>query len=145
MQILEINSAAGEVAEPLWLARAEAVHRELRPKIPSPYVAAMAAIFRDGGRLCAAVDDEAVLGVALYRVYADTFNGKKCYVDDLVTTEGRRSSGVGHALIEHLAARARACGCVNLVLDSGTQRTQAHKFYFREGFVIPSFNFRKAL
>lgn len=145
MQILEINDAAGELAEPLWLARAETVHRELRPQIPSPYAAAMAAIFRDGGRLCVAVDGEAVLGVALYRVYADTFNGKKCYVDDLVTTEGRRSAGVGHALIEHLAARARACGCGNLVLDSGTQRTQAHKFYFREGFVIPSFNFKKAL
>jgi hypothetical protein len=28
-------------------------------------------------------------------------------------------------------------------LDSGTHRTRAHKFYFREGFIIPSFAFRK--
>lgn len=145
MQIIEVNDVAGQLVEPLWLARAEAVHRELRPQIPTPYAEAMEAIFRDGGRLCVATEGDEVLGVALYRVYADTFNGKRCYVDDLVTTEKRRSSGVGHALIEHLAGRARALGCDNLVLDSGTQRTAAHKFYFREGFVIPSFNFKKAL
>jgi len=30
-------------------------------------------------------------------------------------------------------------------LDSGTQRTQAHKFYFREGMVVTSFHFAKKL
>ena len=30
-------------------------------------------------------------------------------------------------------------------LDSGTHRTQAHKFYFREGLVLNSFHFAKAL
>ncbi len=39
----------------------------------------------------------------------------------------------------HLEAVARKLGANGLVLDSGTQRTQAHKFYFREGFVIPVF------
>jgi hypothetical protein len=32
-----------------------------------------------------------------------------------------------------------------LALDSGTQRTDAHRFYFREGLVIPAFCFRKTL
>ena len=35
---------------------------------------------------------------------------------------------------------ARTC-----VLDSGTHRPQAHKFYFREGMVITSFSFKKPL
>jgi hypothetical protein len=35
--------------------------------------------------------------------------------------------------------------CDVLALDSGTQRTDAHRFYFREGMVIPSFCFRKNL
>jgi GNAT superfamily N-acetyltransferase len=143
--IIEINDAAGHVVEPRWLARAEAVHRELRPQLPADYVSALQAVFRDGGRLCVAAQDQNVLGVALYRAYADTYNGRKLYVDDLVTTEQRRSAGVGHALLEHLMTRARALGCANLVLDSGTQRTRAHQFYFREGFVIPSFNFKKAV
>ncbi len=145
MNIIELNDEQGRLLEPAWLARAEAVHRELRPQLPADYRAKMEAVFREGGRVCIATQSERVLGVALYRVYEDTVNGRKCYVDDLVTAEGARSQGVGHALIEHLAQRARASGCSNLMLDSGTQRTQAHKFYFREGFVIPSFNFKKAL
>lgn len=145
MEIIEINDAGGSLAQPHWLALAEGVHRELRPQIPADYVAAMNAIFLDGGRLCVAVEGEEVLGLALYRAYADTFSGRKFYVDDLVTTERRRSAGVGQALMRHLEARARALGCSNLILDSGTQRVRAHRFYFREGLVIPAFNFKKAL
>ena len=36
-------------------------------------------------------------------------------------------------------------GCDTFSLDSGTQRTQAHKFYFREGMTINSFHFSKTL
>jgi hypothetical protein len=47
--------------------------------------------------------------------------------------------------MEHLQELARAAGCEAYTLDSGTQRTQAHKFYFREGMVVSSFHFRKPL
>jgi hypothetical protein len=40
---------------------------------------------------------------------------------------------------------ARESGCANFNLDSGTQRQQAHKFYFREGLVVTSFHFAKPL
>jgi hypothetical protein len=36
-------------------------------------------------------------------------------------------------------------GCDTFALDSGTQRQQAHKFYFREGLTIPAFHFSKSL
>jgi GNAT superfamily N-acetyltransferase len=62
-----------------------------------------------------------------------------------VTDQQCRSRGVGHAMIEWLAEAARHAGCSGLSLDSGTQRTQAHKFYFREEFVITSFHFNKPL
>lgn len=42
-------------------------------------------------------------------------------------------------------AIARESGCSGLVLDSGVQRTRAHRFYFREGFVIHAYNFGKPL
>jgi hypothetical protein len=38
---------------------------------------------------------------------------------------------------------ARSRGCNGMELDSGTHRTRAHRFYFREGFLITSFAFRK--
>jgi GNAT superfamily N-acetyltransferase len=66
-------------------------------------------------------------------------------VDDLVTAGARRSLGVGHALMQWLEQRARDLACVALVLDSGTQRTRAHRFYFREGLAVVCFNFSKDL
>jgi hypothetical protein len=143
MQLVAITDDAGTVLEAGWLARAEAVHRQLRPHLPAEYANKMRRVFADGGRMVVATDAANVVGVAVYRIYQDTFSGIKCYVDDLVTDEQRRSRGVGHALIEWLAETAVRAGCGGLQLDSGTQRTAAHKFYFRESFVIPSFHFHR--
>lgn len=145
MQLVAITDDAGRVLEAGWLARAEAVHRQLRPQLPADYADKMRRVFADGGRMIVATDAASVVGVAVYRIYQDTFNGIKCYVDDLVTDELHRSHGVGHALIDWLAEAARRAGCSGLSLDSGSQRTQAHKFYFREEFVITSFHFNKPL
>jgi GNAT superfamily N-acetyltransferase len=128
-----------------WLLRAEAIHRELRPTLQADYPAQMEGIFEDGGKMTIATDGEDVLAVAVYRIYRDTFSGTKCYVDDLVCTSTRRSQGVGKALLDWLQTEARRCGARNLILDSGTQRTQAHRFYFREGLVVECFNFRISL
>ena len=95
--------------------------------------------------MCVVVEGALVVGVAVFRYYENTFSGRKFYVDDLVTDEAFRSGGIGHAMLAFLEKLARGRGCDSLELDSGTQRTRAHKFYFREGFVIPAFVFRKDL
>ncbi len=143
MKIVEVFTQDGQVAGTEWLARAEGVHRQLRPHLPADYATKMARVLADA-RMALAVKDDAVLGLAVYRWHENTFDGLKFYIDDLVTDEARRSEGVGHALIAHLEEVARKLGAGGLVLDSGAQRTQAHKFYFREGFVIPAFNFKKS-
>ena len=86
-----------------------------------------------------------VLGLAVWRSAENTFAGRYMYIDDLVTDQGRRSSGVGQRLLARCEELARAMGCVELVLDSGVQRADAHRFYFRERFSISAFNFRKSL
>lgn len=143
MKIVEVLVQDGRVVGAEWLAQAEGVHRQLRPNLPADYAAKMARVLLDA-RMVLAVKDDAVLGLAVYRWHENTFDGLKFYIDDLVTDEVRRSEGVGHALIEYLEQVAKKLGANGLVLDSGTQRTQAHKFYFREGFVIPAFNFKKS-
>jgi GNAT superfamily N-acetyltransferase len=143
MKIVEVYAENGELAGAEWLARAEPVHRQLRPHLPADYAGKMARVLTDA-RMALAVKDNAVLGLAVYRWHENTFDGLKFYIDDLVTDEARRSGGVGHALVAHLERVARKLGASGLVLDSGTQRTQAHKFYFREGFVVPAFNFKKS-
>ena len=145
MKLVHVTDDAGAVVEPAWLKRAEGVHRQLRTALPPDYVSKMGRVFAGGARMCIATEGSAVLGVAVYRISENTFEGLHLYVDDLVTDEKQRSRGVGRSLMEHLQGLARAADCEATTLDSGTQRTQAHKFYFREEMVVTSFHFRKPL
>lgn len=144
MQLIEVTDESGAVREPEWLARSERVHRQLRPHLVD-YAASLGRVFASGGRMLIAADDGSVLGVAVYRISENTAFGRNLYVDDLVTDEAQRSTGVGHALIEWLERHARAAACAMLHLDSGTQRKSAHRFYLRERFEISSFHFNKSL
>ena len=145
MEILEITDDRGAVVARDWLRKAETVHRQLRTALPREYEAKMRRVFEGGGRMCVAVEHGEVAGVAVYRAYENTWAGKLLYVDDLVTDEPRRSSGVGRALLAHLERKARDGGLETLCLDSGTHRHDAHRFYFREGMVVTSFHFVKKL
>lgn len=143
LRIVQITDAQRQVQEPQWLAAAERVHRQLRPQLPADYVDKMHRVFRDGGEMCLVVRDERVAGVAVFREFENTHIGRRFYVDDLVTDESERSTGAGRALIEYLGKVARDRDCPGLDLESGTHRTRAHRFYFREDFFITAFSFRK--
>jgi GNAT superfamily N-acetyltransferase len=145
MRIVDVTDGDGRVVEPLWLGRAEGVHRQLRTALPSDYSERLAQVFANGGRLAVATEGEMVLGVALWRLVENTYEGRRLYVDDLVTDESQRSRGIGKLLLGHLERKARQLDCDVLALDSGAQRAAAHKFYFREGMHIPGFCFRKNL
>jgi len=143
MQVIRVTDDDHQVVAPDWLGRAESVHRQLRPHLQQDYRAQMQAIFASGGEMCVAVRDQQVVGVAVFRSYDNTHAGRKFYVDDLVTDEKQRSGGVGRALLAYLEQLARSRRCSGIELDSGTHRARAHAFYFREGFFITSFAFRK--
>ena len=145
MRVIPVTDDAGAVTDRQWLARAESVHRQLRPQLPTEYAARLAEIFANGTRLAVVVDDAAVVSVALWRLIENTAEGRRLYVDDLVSDEARRSQGAGKMMLDWLAAKATALRCDVLALDSGVQRQHAHRFYFRAGMHIPSFCFRKAL
>lgn len=145
MRIVEICDAAGRIVAPEWLARAESVHRQLRPALPPDYAERIAQVLAAGARMCVLAEAESVVCVALWRIIENTCEGRRLYVDDLVSDESRRSRGAGKAMLDWLEARARQSGCGVLALDSGVQRSRAHHFYFREGMQIPAFCFRKGL
>jgi GNAT superfamily N-acetyltransferase len=123
------------------------VLRELRPHLDAD---TFRRIYQEGHpqglRFTAAMDTSgACVGVAGWRLVANTSSVRKLYVDDLVTTASARSSGVGARLLEELEQRARAAGCSALALDSGVQRHAAHRFYFRERMHVVGYHFIKPL
>lgn len=145
MKVVAVTDAKGGVVEAALLAAAEGVHRQLRPHLPADYAGRMAQVFAGGGEMAVALDGERVVGVAVFRLLEKTFTGRELYCDDLVTDEAQRSRGAGRAMIAYMEEVARGRGCDVLALDSGTQRQQAHRFYFREGLVIGAYHFSKGL
>ena len=145
MKVISITNAVHEIIELEWLTHSEVVHRQLRPQLPSDYVGRMREVFAGGADMAVCVRDAKVCGVTVFRILEKTYSGRELYCDDLVSDETLRSTGVGHALIAYMEQVANERGCDCLALDSGTQRQQAHKFYFREGLTIPAFHFSKQL
>ena len=123
------------------------VLRELRPHLtPESFAAIYAEGYPQGLRFTAVTGDGgAVLGIAGWRIVANTNAGRMLYVDDLVTAEAARSTGVGGTLLGELAKRAGAAGCTALELDSGVHRWDAHRFYFRERMAITAHHFGRQL
>lgn len=142
MKIIDLEPGDSRLTEDLL-----PVLLELRPHLTEElFLGIVAEGGPQGLRFTAAYDaDGACVGAAGWRVVANTYLIRKLYVDDLVTTAASRSGGVGHALLAHLEEHARAAGCTALTLDSGTQRTDAHRFYFRERLAVTAFNFEKPL
>lgn len=131
--------------DPRWDS-ALPVLQELRPHLDAVALRAVHAEGRaQGYRFLGAFDGDACVGVAGWRLLWTAFAGRKLYVDDLVTATSERSTGVGYALLTELERRAREAGCSVLDLDSGVQRHDAHRFYFREGMHISSHHFTKRL
>lgn len=96
---------------------------------------------RGGYRIMALFDAGECRAVAGFRVMTSFAHGRFLYVDDLATAERWRSQGYGELVEERLREVARAEGCEQIRLDSGVQRRRAHRFYFRRGYSIESFNF----
>lgn len=120
---------------------------QLRPNLPlDDYLKTVKRMQQsDGYQLAAVFDEGFVRAVAGYRFMEMLYSGKILYVDDLNTDERHRSKGYGKVLLDWLKAEARVQGCGQLHLDSGVQREQTHRFYFREELTINCYHFRVML
>ena len=124
------------------IARCFFVMAQLRPHlVESGFVARVRRMQAEGFHLAFLEEAGAVRAVAGYRYYEKLFSGRNLYVDDLVTDSGARSRGHGRRILAWLTDEARAHGCVQLELDSGVQRSDAHRFYFRERLHVSAFHF----
>jgi GNAT superfamily N-acetyltransferase len=145
MEIVRVTDNQGKVINEALLASSETVHRQLRPQIPGNYVERMKEVFATGAEMAVAVEAGQVCGVTVFRITLNTMVGRKIYSEDLVADANTTVKGVGKALMDFVKQEGRDRGCVSIELESGTQREQAHRFYFREGFTIKAFGFKQPL
>ena len=58
----------------------------------------------------------------------------EAWIPELVVKESARARGLGKALLSRAEDAARARGCWGMSLESANWRTDAHRFYEREGW-----------
>ena len=115
---------------------------QLRPHlVEAGFVTRVRRMQAEGFHLARLEEDGTVCAVAGYRFHEKLFSGRTLYVDDLVSATTRRSQGHGARLLAWLVAQAKARDCDLFELDSGVQRFDAHRFYFRERMKISSYHF----
>jgi len=107
------------------------------PTDMAPYVAALEEITADPAATVLVAEEEgAVLGmcqVITFRHLQQT--GGRCAEIESMHVDGRyRSHGVGTILLAAAIEWARAKGCYRVQLTSNKARTDAHRFYLRNGF-----------
>ena len=125
-----------------------AVMHQLRPHlVADTYGALIRELMQTRGYRLAALLDEAgeVRAVAGYHLDRMLYCDRLLLLNDFVTDERLRSRGYGRQLLTWLKDEARAHGCTQLQLISNVRREDAHRFYYREGFVIAAFHFQTVL
>ena len=78
-------------------------------------------------------------------VQTNFYHKRHLYVFDLVTDEKHRGKKHGEEMLEYLHTYAKTAMCENIVLSSGFEKEEAHKFYETNGFLKKSFVFKKTI
>ncbi len=71
--------------------------------------------------------------------------GKVAQIESVRVRRDLRGRGLGETLVRDAIARARAAGCSRVQLTSNQDRSDAHRFYERLGFVASHTGFKLAL
>ncbi len=123
-----------------------AVLLELRPHLlQATFVATIQQMQEEGYQLAYIEEEGSVMSAIGFRYLQFLYNGKHLYIDDLSTLPGCRGKGYGESLLKYVEELAITKGYKTVTLDSGHQRTTAHRLYLNQGFNIVAHHFSKSL
>jgi GNAT superfamily N-acetyltransferase len=134
------------ITELVQIWRCAPVLRELRTALTEEEIVRRVQLQIDQGYCLVCVQiGESVQSVAGYRMMQNLHYGKFLYVDDLVTRADGKRNGFAGRLLDWLWEQARDQGCSALVLDSGVQRFEAHRFYLQHRMDIVAHHFVRSV
>lgn len=98
-----------------------------------------------GYRCIAAVENGKYLGVCGFWQGTRFWCGDFIDLDNLVVDENHRGKNIGKKLVGWVENLAKELGCTLAGLDCYVTFDDAHRFYFREGYIIKGYHFIKTL
>ena len=91
------------------------------------------------------MDGDKLITYAGVNIQTNFYHKRHLFVFDLVTDEKYRGQKYGKMMLDYLVDYAKVGMCENIVLSSGFEKEDAHRFYDSNGFVKKSFVFLKAI
>ena len=85
------------------------------------------------------------IALAGYWINTKLYCGRYAELDNVIVTANHRDRGVGRLLCQQIEAEAIRQGCKTVLLDAYVENSKAHRFYFREGYIIRGYHFLKKL
>lgn len=122
------------------------VMKTLRPHLEeSAFLSTIREMIGEGYMLAFIEKDNEAVSAIGFRYLQFLYNGKHIYIDDLSTLPEGRGKGYAGKLLDYVFDYAKQKGYNVVTLDSGYQRSDAHRLYLNKGFTIDSHHFGKKL
>jgi len=91
------------------------------------------------------MDEDKLITYSGVNIQTNFYHKRHLYVFDLVTDEKYRGQKYGKMMLDYLVDYAKVGMCENIVLSSGFEKENAHRFYDSNGFIQKSFVFLKSI
>lgn len=88
---------------------------------------------------------ENLIGVAGTWITERLYSGKQIELDHVAIKETHHSKGYGKKLLNLIEKWAKEIGCQTVELNTYTQNTRSHKFYYEKEYKILGFHFQKKI
>ncbi len=124
-----------------------ALGHQLNPDIPvatlETYLEEMFAL--DTYHCFGLYEGETLIGISSGWITVRFYSGKQLEIDNVIIDAAARSKGIGAQFMQLVEEWAAAHDCKTVELNAYVQNSDAHRFYFREGYRILGFHFQKKI
>jgi GNAT superfamily N-acetyltransferase len=90
-------------------------------------------------------ENEELLGVSSGWITVRLYSGKQLELDNVIVNPLIQSKGLGSTFIKLIENWAKENDCKTVELNTYTQNSRSHKFYFNQGDQILGFHFQKEI
>jgi len=90
-------------------------------------------------------ENEQLLAISSGWITVRLYSGKQLEIDNVIVNPLIQSKGIGSKFIKLIEDWAKENDCMTVELNTYTQNSRSHKFYFNQGYHILGFHFQKQI
>lgn len=132
-------------AQEEWVAMYALIKQQNKDMTRKDYNSLLKEMRARGYRALGAFDGAKLVGVMGFWVSYRFWCQKYIDIDNVIVDQSHRNRGIGKKLLTRIEKEGKRQNCDMAMLDSYVTAHQAHRFYYREGYVALGYHFTKHL